>query len=238
MTPVEQQGTAPEATKEPTVTAAGREALDILRECRAILEQDHFVYDSGQHGSGWIDKDVINERMPRVRRLCELLAEEVRDLGAEVLCGPATGGLIVAQWTALCLDAIAVFTEHDPAAHPDASSGRPVRGRFVLRRGYDQVVRGRRVLVVDDVINTGLSIRQTVEAVRDCGGIVIGAGAHITRGNASLQALGVETLRVLAEYDIPSWPAQACALCASKVPVNTRYAHGADFLAALEEHSR
>lgn len=214
------------------------EALALLRECRAIIENDHFVYDSGQHGAGWIDKDVVNESMTRVQRLCAMLADRVADLAPEVLCGPATGGLIVSQWTSFPLRCLSVFTEHDPAAHPDASSGQAVSGRFVLRRGYDQVVRGRRVLVVDDVINTGLSIRQTVDAVRAAGGDVVGAGALVTRGNAALGALGVDTLRVLAEYRVPSWPAEGCRLCAEDVPINTRYAHGADYLAAKAEHRR
>jgi orotate phosphoribosyltransferase len=201
-----------------------------LLQSHAIIENDHFVYDSGEHGSGWIDKDVINEHTDQEEGLCKMLAETVRDLEPEVVCGPATGGIVVSQWTAHALGALAVFADHDDAA---TGVGGPIRGAFVLRRGYDQVVAGRRVVVVDDVINTGLSIRQTVRAVRDAGGQVVGAGALVSRGNATAADLGVDDARWLLEVKIPSWPAAECTLCRDGVPINTRYAHGKDYLASL-----
>jgi orotate phosphoribosyltransferase len=71
----------------------------MLVDCRALLGDDHFVYVSGAHGSGWVDKDSIFVEPKRVARLGELLAAAVRRFDAEILCGPATGGLIVASWT-------------------------------------------------------------------------------------------------------------------------------------------
>ncbi|MGE3601039.1 MAG: hypothetical protein AB7N70_36465, partial [Dehalococcoidia bacterium] len=129
---------------------------DILVASQGIIEHSHFVYDSGQHGSGWIDKDVVNEHTDREDGLCTMLAEVVRDLGAAVVCGPATGGLIVSQWTAHALGVLSVFAEHGELAAE--APGGPPRGPFILRRGYDKVVSGKRVVVVDDVINTGLAI--------------------------------------------------------------------------------
>jgi orotate phosphoribosyltransferase len=209
-------------------SAAERETLRILREAHAVLENDHFVYDSGEHGSGWIDKDAIYPHTRRTQRLCRDLAAAAGPLNAEVVCGPATGGLIVAQWTAHSLDALAIFGEHDRPA------GDALVGQFVLRRGYDRLAAGRRVLVVDDVVNTGLSLRQMVDAVRQAGGEVVGAAALVTRGNAGAAGIGVAQFLYLLEYDIPSWPAAECPLCRDGVPVNTHYAHGRDFLAAQE----
>jgi orotate phosphoribosyltransferase len=142
-----------------------------------------------------------------------------------VLCGLATGGLIVAQWAAHELGGLSVFTEHDPT--PEAGA---LRGRFVLRRGYDHVVAGRRVLVVDDIVNTGLSLRQTAEAVRTAGGQVIGAACLVSRGNVEARGLGVDRFASLLEYKIPAWPASGCALCKAGVPINTRYAYGAEYV--------
>lgn len=102
---------------------------------------------------------------------------------------PATGGLIVSQWTAHALGVLSVFAEH--SGQTSAASGEPLRGPFILRRGYDKAVSGKRVVVVDDVINTGLALRQTVEAVRQSGGQVMGAAAIITRGNARPADCGV-----------------------------------------------
>ena len=203
------------------------ETRDILVASKAILSDGHFVYISGEHGSGWIDKDVIFVDPRRVQRLTQLLAEVARRFDAEVLCGPATGGLIVAQWTAFALGIPAVFAEHDG---PRSKS--ELRGRFALHRNFDHLVAGRRVLVVDDVVNTGHSVRQTVAAVRAAGGTVPGVAAIVHRGNVDAAGIGVEQYVYLLEHDIADWPAAECPLCRQKVPVNTRYAHGQDFLDA------
>jgi orotate phosphoribosyltransferase len=202
------------------------ETLAILTVANALLENDHFVYISGDHGSGWIDKDAIYPHTERIERLCRDMAGLVRGWGVDVVCGPATGGLIIAEWTAHELGAVSVFTEHDTAP-----AGESLRGRFVLRRGYDRVVSGKRVLVVDDIVNTGLSLRQTAEAVRGAGGQMVGAACLVSRGNVDAAGLGVGQFVYLLEYSIPAWPASACKLCQAGVPINTRYAHGLDFLA-------
>jgi orotate phosphoribosyltransferase len=210
--------------------AYATETLAILREAHALLEQDHFVYISGDHGSGWIDKDAIYPHTERIERLCRDMANVIRSWNAEAICGPATGGLIVAEWTAHELGVLSVFAEHDPAS-PD---GTP-RGRFILRRGYNRLVSGRRVLVVDDIVNTGLSLRQTAEAVRSAGGEVVGAACLISRGNVDAAGLGVSRYQYLLEYKIPAWPAAACPLCRAGVPVNTQYAHGREYVARQSE---
>lgn len=203
------------------------ETLQILADAHAILENDHFVYISGDHGSGWIDKDTIFVNLERLRRLGVLLAELVADLRVDYLCGPATGGLIVAQWTAAVLKLPAVFAEHDGNLATD-----DLRGHFVLRRGYDRLVKGKRVLVVDDVVNSGHSIRQTAEAVRRAEGEVVAAAVLMHRGNVDADGMGVPEFRYLLEYDIPEWPAASCPLCKAGMPINTRFAHGQDFLDA------
>jgi orotate phosphoribosyltransferase len=202
------------------------ETLRILAETHAILENDHFVYVSGDHGSGWIDKNAIYPHTQNVERLTRDLAEDVKPWGVEVVCGPATGGLLIADWTAHALGALSVFTEHDPTPQ-----GKALRGRFILRRGYDQVVAGKRVLVVDDIVNTGLSLRETAEAVCAAGGAVVGAACLVSRGNVGAAGLGVGRFVYLLEYKIPAWPGEGCPLCRAGVPVNTRYAHGQEFLA-------
>ena len=103
---------------------------------------------------------------------------------------------------------------------------------FLLRRGQDTFVSGRRVLVVDDVVNTGYSIMKAMQAVREAGGEVVGAAAWISRGNVSARDLGVDNYVFLDEVSLPSWPAEGCGLCADGVPVNVTFAHGAEFVAA------
>jgi len=211
------------------------EAADrILRDSNAILSGDHFVYVTGEHGDGWIDKDAIFSHTERISALAELLAQAVAGRDFDVVCGPATGGLVVSQWAAHHLGVESVFCDHgkEEGYHPAAAAPGPLRPPFVLRRGYDRLVDGRRVLVVDDVVNTGESIREAADAVRASGGEVVAVAALCTRGNASPENLGSDDFVYLTEIEIPSWPAAECRLCRDGVPVNTRYAHGADFLVA------
>ena len=196
------------------------ETRAIIEACGALIEDDHFVYASGDHGNGWIAKDIINldPRLPR--RLGELLAEAVSDIPCDVVCGPVMGGLICAQFTALALSTGCVFAEREK--HGDHE-------KILLKRGHDTFVKDKRVLVVDDVVNTGYSMKLTMEAVRQAGGEVVGAAAWISRGNVGAQDLGVDRYVFLDEVSLPSWPAEGCPLCESNVPVNTIYAHGAEF---------
>jgi orotate phosphoribosyltransferase len=208
-------------------------ADQILTEAHAILHGDHFVYINGDHGEGWIAKDEIFPDTDRASELCSLLVAALRPREFDIVCGPATGGLIVSQWTAHHLQLPSIFAEHakergyDPT---DASPG-PLRPPFVLKRGYDRMVAARRVLVVDDVVNTGESVAETAAAVREAGGEVVTVAALCSRGNASPSDVGCEDFVYLTEVKIPSWPAATCELCRRGVPINTRYAHGADFLA-------
>jgi orotate phosphoribosyltransferase len=207
-------------------SAYAEDTLQVLLDSNAILQGDHFVYISGDHGSGWIDKDAIYPHTERVEHLCRNLGKLVRDRQIDVVCGPATGGLIIAEWTSHELGCLSAFADHDQPKPGE------IRGKFVLRRGYDHLVTGKRVFVVDDIVNTGYSIRQTISAVRAAGGNVVAAGALVSRGNVGPAGLGVDELVYLLEYKIPAWPAAECPLCKSGKPVNLQYAHGADFVAA------
>lgn len=201
------------------------ETRGILTDCGALLTEDHFVYASGDHGSGWIAKDLVNLDPTRPARLGELLAEACGDLqpAPELVCGPAIGGLICAETTARAMNLPFVYTERRWEGETQT---------FELNRGFDEVVAGKEVLVVDDVINTGFSIGLTIDAVRRAGGTVSSAATWISRGNVGAKELSVATLVHIDEVKLPSWPADDCALCRDEVPVNTRYAHGREFVEA------
>src|SRR3954453_4244107 len=101
------------ANSDPAATCA-QGTLRLLTESQALLEGDHFVYISGDHGSGWIDKDAIYPHTDRVEQVGRALGRLARPFGAEVVCGPAVGGLIIAEWTAHELGVLSTFAEHDP----------------------------------------------------------------------------------------------------------------------------
>lgn len=201
------------------MTASARAAA-ILAESGAVLRDSHVVYTSGRHGSAYVNKDAVYPHTDRVRELCAMMAELARPLGPEVVCGPAMGGIILAQWTGHHLGLPAVYAE------------KAAEGGMVLKRGYDAVVRGRRVLVVEDVVNTGGSLADTVRAVRAAGGTVAGAVALCNRGGVPASAVDVPVLHALVELSLDSWAADECPLCRRGVPVNVAVGKGREFLAA------
>lgn len=200
------------------MTAAAR-ATAILAEAGAVIRDSHVVYTSGRHGSAYVNKDAVYPRTDRVRELCVLLADAARPLDAEIVCGPAMGGIILSQWTGHHLGLPAVYAEKAP------------EGGMALRRGYDALVRGRRVLVVEDVVNTGGSLADAIAAVRAAGGTVVGAVALCNRGGVTADALGVPALTALVELSLDSWTPDECPLCRRGVPVNVAVGKGREFLA-------
>jgi len=200
------------------MTAAARAAA-ILAESGAVIRDSHIVYTSGRHGSAYVNKDAVYPHTERVRELCGLLADAARPLGAEIVCGPAMGGIILAQWTGHHLALPAVYAE------------KAADGGMVLRRGYDRLVHERRVLVVEDVVNTGGSLAGAIRAVRGAGGTVVGAVALCNRGGVTAAALDVPVLVALVELSLKSWPADECPLCRRGVPIDTSVGKGREFLA-------
>ena len=212
------------------MASADRQAAtrQIITECGALLLNDHFVYASGHHGAGWIAKDRINLDPQRPFRLGQLLAEAIDEhqLQPSLLCGPAVGGVICAQFTALALGVRCVFAERE---------GQGSASQFVFKRGYGPELKGAKVVVVDDVVNTGFSLKLTLDAVRASGGIPIAAATWVNRGNEGAADLGVPQFVFLDEVVLPTLEAADCSLCSSGVPVNTDYAHGAEYLSQIDQ---
>ena len=204
-------------------------AEKILRDSNTLLDGGHFVYISGDHGAGWVNKDILLPDTKKVSQLAAMLAETIgeRRVDFDLVCGPAIGGLVMSQWVAHHLDLPSVFAEHGEKPGKNTEEIRPP---FVLKRGFGKLVKGKRVLIVDDIVNTGLSILETADAVRASGGTVAAAAAYCTRGNTTAELMGVPQFIYLVEFSIPCWPAQTCHLCQSGVPVNTEFAHGREFV--------
>jgi orotate phosphoribosyltransferase len=200
----------------PTVSAR---ALAILTEAQALIADTHIVYTSGRHGSSYVNKDAVYPNTARVSELCRMMAEAVAGQGAQVVCGPATGGIILSTWTGHHLGIPAVYAEKAPG------------GGMLLKRGYDKVVAGQRVLIVEDIVNTGGSLRETVDAVRTAGGTVVATAALCNRGGVTAADVGAPTLTALVALDLESWPAENCPLCRAQVPINTDVGKGREFLA-------
>jgi orotate phosphoribosyltransferase len=201
------------------VSPTAERAQAILAEARAIITGSHIVYTSGKHGSAYVNKDAVYPNTARVAELCRFLADAAAPHRPEVVCGPATGGIILAQWTGHHLGIPAVYAEKAP------------EGGMALRRGYDKLVAGKRVLVVEDILNTGGSVKDAVAAVRAAGGTVVAVGALVNRGAITAGDVGVPALTALFAVALDAWDAATCPLCRDGVPVNTDVGKGREFLA-------
>lgn len=202
------------------------DVLDLLERVGAF-RAGHFVFTSGRHGDKYINKDAIYPYSRETSALCKAFAQHFKDERAEVVVGPAIGAAILSQWTAYHLtemngrDVLSVYADKDGA------------GGFVLRRGYDRLVRGKRVLVVEDLMTTGGSVHKVIDVVRAAGGEIVGVGAICNRGGVKADDIGSPPRLVsLVNVQLDSWDEGACSLCERKIPVNTDIGHGKAFVAS------
>ena len=176
----------------------------IFRDAGAFRE-GHFVLASGKHSSRYLEKFQVLQWPRETERLCASIAAQWRDPLPDTVAGPTTGGVIIAHEVARQLGTRAVYAERN-----ESGPGR------VFRRGF-QLRDGERVLVVDDIMTTGGSVQETIDAVRAAGGRVIGAAVLVDRsaGNAALEV----PVRALWSLDIPSYAPADCPLCRDGIPV-------------------
>lgn len=184
---------------------AEREAvLTEFRAAGALLE-GHFILSSGRHSPVYLQCARVLMDPKRAERLVAMLVPALRDLGAEMTVAPALGGIVFGYEVARQLGILSVFVER-------------VEGRFVLRRGFE-IPRGARVLVTEDVVTTGLSTRECIEAVEACGGRVVAATCLVDRSGGRAE-VGVP-LVPLIRLDLPSYapeevPPELAAIPAEK----------------------
>jgi len=179
--------------------------LETLRDSGA-LKDGHFVLSSGRHSDQYIEKfDLL--RQPRATsEVCRLIVERFRDQGIDVVVGPTTGGVILAFEVARQLGVSAAYAERSL----NAETGRE------FRRGTTFPVGGQ-LLVVDDILTTGGSLRETLDAVAGYPVEVAGVAVLVDRSGGGVE-LEVPYV-ALATMDIATWDASDCPLCRNGQPV-------------------
>lgn len=172
----------------------------------AHSRRGHCVYESGHHGELWIDLDAMLADERLLTSWADDLAEGVRGLSPQVVCGPMSGGALVAQKVASQLGTDFVFTDRDIKA------GDP---KYRLPTEFHAVVAGRRILLVDDAINAGSAIRATLSAVMAAGGIPIGMACLLALNDQAQRTAKAQRmpLRCLLQVDFPLWDAASCPTC-------------------------
>lgn len=203
-----------------------QDVLQMLVETGALIE-GHFVYTSGKHGSVYINKDALYLRTAVASRICKTIAEWFVDSDVEVVIAPAIGGVAISVLTAVYLseignrDVFAIYAEKEKAG---------LVGGFAIKRGYNEIVAGKNVLVVDEILTTGESARKVIEATRAYGGNVVGLGVFWNRGGISAREMGVLRLVALVNEKIETWDENSCLLCWRNIPINLKFGHGREFV--------
>ncbi len=202
-----------------------QDVLNMLGRVGAVITNSHLVYTSGKHGSAYVNKDAVYPHTEETSRLCRAIAQEFVMDGVEVVIAPAIGGVILMTWTARHLsdltgrEVLGVYAEKDGEG-------------FIIKRGYDKLLPGKNVLVVEDLLTTGGSVKKVIEVVRALGGNVIGLAVLCNRGGITAQDVGgVPKLFALTNVKLDAWDEADCPLCAQGVPINTDVGKGREFLA-------
>lgn len=195
--------------------------IEILKQVGAIITDSHIIYTSGQHGSVYINKDALYPHTKETSDVCQMMAEQYKSKNIDVVVAPALGGIILSQWVAYHLSALSgrevlsVYTEKMPDNNQ------------VLRRGYEKLAFGKSILIVEDVTNTGGSVKKVINSVRTAGGNIVGVCVMVNRRPKEItsEAIGTPFLS-LAEFEAVSYEAIDCPLCEKKIPINKSVGHG------------
>ncbi len=196
----------------------------ILAKANAVLTDGHFVYVSAKHGDKYINKDAIYPHTKLVRELAKMWAEDFKKSGVEVVVGPAMGGVILSHDTASELSKL--LKKDIPGVYAEKDG----EGGFTFTRGYDAFVKGKKVLVVEDILTTGGSVKKVIQMTKKAGGKVVGLGVIANRGNVKSKDVGVKKINALINLEFNAMEPKDCILCKNKVPVNTNVGKGKLFL--------
>jgi orotate phosphoribosyltransferase len=178
------------------------ELLDLFRRSGALLD-GHFRLTSGLHSPGYLQCALVLQHPDAAERLGRALADRLRAARPTAVLSPAIGGIVIGHEVARAFGARALFAERQD-------------GVLTLRRGFT-ISENDRVLVVEDVLTTGGSTRETIQVAVAAGGQVVAAGAIVDRSGGTVRFdVPFETL---LDVSFPTYQPEACPLCAQGLPV-------------------
>jgi orotate phosphoribosyltransferase len=176
--------------------------LDLFRRCAGLLE-GHFQLSSGLHSSGYLQSARVLQHPEHAAALGRALAAQVAGFEPGVVLSPALGGVVIGHEVARALGVRALFAERRD-------------GRLTLRRGF-RIDPGERVLVVEDVVTTGGSTRETIDVARAEGGAVVGVVAIVNRGEEPVRF--DVPFEALVRISVAAYESGECPMCAGGEPV-------------------
>ena len=174
-----------------------QEVRQLFLETNAIME-GHFLLTSGLHSPIYVEKFNVLQHPAYTERLCRALAGKFADEAVDTVVGPMTGGILLAHEVGKALGTRAIFTERE-------------NGRMTFRRGFT-LSPEERVLIVEDIVTTGGSVEEVIEAVRAFGGVPVGVGMLVDRSGGTVN-FGAVPHKALLHLAVETFSPDDCPLC-------------------------
>ena len=182
------------------------EVRALLVKTGAIMD-GHFLLTSGLHSPHYVEKFNVLQHPAYTAQLCAAMAEKFKDAAIETVVGPVTGGILLAHETGKSLGTRAIFTER-------------VDGKMTFRRGFS-LREGERVLIVEDIVTTGGSIKEVIEVVKAAGAVPVAVSMLVDRSGGKADFGDVPSTALLT-MDVETYSPDTCPLCAKGVPMTKR----------------
>ncbi len=182
-----------------------KDVLKMLEETQAVLH-GHFLLTSGLHSPMYVEKFNVLQHPKYTEKLCQEIARRYKDDNVEIVVGPVTGGILLAHEVGKALGTRAIFTERE-------------NGKMTFRRGF-HVEPGMRVLVVEDIVTTGGSVKEVMEVVKEQGAEIVGVGLLVDRSGGKVD-FGVRT-EALLHLNVETYEPNSCPLCAKGIEFTKR----------------
>lgn len=201
------------------------EVLEILKKTGALLTNGHFVGTSNRHMSIYVNKDFLLPHTVETSRICYLLAKQNKDLDIDLVVAPVVAGAILGHEVARYLSEIQ--GKEILSAYADKTD----EGPLIFKRGYEELVKNKKVLIIEDTVATGLSVKKMIDVVKKFEGKIQAMSVIVNRVPEEINSvnLGVpfsSLVEILAE----TFEEKDCLLCKSGIPINTKIGHGKNFL--------
>ncbi|HBA45732.1 hypothetical protein A2W67_01480 [Candidatus Nomurabacteria bacterium RIFCSPLOWO2_02_40_28] len=201
------------------------EVINILEKTGAVIRNSHFVGTSSRHMAVYVNKDYLLPHTAETFRVTQLFAEKHKDLDIDVVTAPVVGGVILGHLVAYHLsllqkkEILSVYAE------------KTTEGPMVFKRGYENLIKGKKVLIIDDTIATGFSVNKMIDVVRAFGGKIMAMGVMVNRipEEVNAKTLGI-TFSSLCEIPAETFDEKDCPLCKANVPINPNVGHGKEYL--------
>lgn len=186
------------------------EVKELLIETNAIME-GHFLLTSGLHSQHYVEKFNVLQHPEYTEKLCQAMAEKFKDANIETVVGPVTGGILLAHETGKALGTRAIFTER-------------VNGKMTFRRGFS-LHPGERVLIVEDIVTTGGSVKEVIEVVKEHGGVPVAVSMLVDRSGGKVD-FGDVPCTALLHLQVETYKPEECPLCQKGEPMTKRGSTG------------